>query len=278
MAAVAHPISANSFVDNISDLSALIQNFDGSCPVQDFLADVVNMSMIGHWPDFLTMQVAKSKCVGPIAELLRTRFDINYASTFTDFSDRLTAALTTDKPLSHRLHSLLICTQKPAETVDEFATRLRFCSKELVEWDSGADTLVLKDQFVASTFVRGLRRTIQEYMIVQNPTTFATAVTIARNFETAMTLCAPDFESCSPADSKRPSGASPNWTQSDRQEKSEPSRRRKRRRRPTRRSSSWFRHGVRRKTRKIQRQGTARAGAYRRLHDKNATSLWAYEP
>ena len=271
MAAVANTRSAHSFVDNISDISALIPNFDGSRPVQDFLIDVANLSAIGNWPDFLTLQVAKSKCVGPIDDLLRTRFDINFAPTFTAFSDRLTAALTTDKPLSTRFNSLLGCTQRPSETVDEFATRLRFRSKQLVEWDASAETHALKDHFVASTFIRGLRRPIHEHMICKKPT-FATAVTIARNFETAMTLCAPDLESCSSADSKRPSGASPNQTKCD------TSRRRKRRRRPTRRSSSWCSHGVRRKTRKIHRQGTRRAGAYWRLNGKIATQLWSHDP
>lgn len=206
------------------DLASFIPKFDGSFPVQDFLREVEDCQELGSWSDLFTLKVAQSKLTGPISELLRTRFELHQARTFSEFSTHLLSALTVEKPLSTRLHHLLECTQNSHESVDEYATRLRFHSKLLVEYDVSSDTLAMKNSFVACAFVRGLCWDIRQHLLLEIPETFSSMIVKARTLEQTLNLCSrtpvPVLESVTSA----PCG-----------------RRRRRRGRRTARSASWKR-------------------------------------
>ena len=168
---------------NIHQISSFIPVFDGSFPIQDFLQEVRDAKQLGAWTDTVTLKVAKSKLQGRVSDIVRNRNDLNHAPTFEDFASRLTAALHTDRPVASRLQDLMTCTQHPSESVDAFASRVRNLAKSLTEWDATAETQQLKNRTASAAFVKGLKPSIRQLVIPQNPADFDSAISLARTHE-----------------------------------------------------------------------------------------------
>ena len=168
---------------NIHQVSSFIPVFDGSFPIQDFLQEVRDAQKLGAWPDSVTLKVAKSKLQGHIAEIVRTRNDLNHAQDFDTFAERLTSAIHTDRPVSSRLQDLMTCVQHPSESVDAYACRIRNKAKSLTEWDATPETLLLKNRTVTATFVKGLSAHLRQLVLPHNPSDFDAAITLARTQE-----------------------------------------------------------------------------------------------
>ena len=173
---------------NIHSVATFIPNFDGTFPVQDFIQEVKDAAKLGSWPDNICIKVAKSKLSGTIADLVRNRHDINHATTFQEFSDKLTSALHTERPVSVRLQELMTCVQQPEESVDAYATRIRQKAKGLTEWDATDETKQLKNRTVAAAFVKGLKPNIRQLVLPSNPSDFEVAITLARSHELSASL------------------------------------------------------------------------------------------
>ena len=173
--------------------ATFIPNFDGSFPVQDFIQEVEDAAKLGSWPDIISIKVAKSKLSGSIAVLARNRHEISHAKTFKEFADNLISALHTERPISVRLEELMTCVQKPGESVDAYASRIRQKSSGLTEWDATDETKKLKNTTVAAMFVKGLQPKIRQLVLPSNPSDFETAITLARSHELSMSLMPENF-------------------------------------------------------------------------------------
>ena len=173
--------------------ATFIPNFDGSFPVQDFIQEVEEAAKLGSWPDIICIKVAKSKLSGSIADFVRNRHDISHAKTFKQFSENLISALHTERPLSVRLQELMTCVQKPGESVDAYASRIRQKSSGLTEWDATDETKKLKNTTVTAMFVKGLQPKIRQLILPSNPSDFETAITLARSHELSLSLMPETF-------------------------------------------------------------------------------------
>lgn len=196
---VAPPVTALPATLNIHQISTFIPVYDGSYPIQDFLQEVSEAKTLGTWPDVVALKVAKSKLQGSVAELVRNRHDLNSAPSFDEFCTRLTSAINSDRPVSSRLQDLMTCVQHPAETVDQYACRIRSKSKALTEWDATAETQQLKNRTVSAAFVKGLKPSLRQFVLPQNPPDFDSAITLARTQELNSTLLPSTVPDLTPA-------------------------------------------------------------------------------
>jgi len=210
-------------------LCSLIPNFDGSTPVQDFLDEITEMKNFANWSDLLTVKIAKSKFVGPMADILRNRYDISNAKTFQAFSALLISTLYTSHPVTSRLQALMDCSQQPGESVDAFAFRIRSKFLAIPEYDATMETQKLKDSIAVLSFMKGLRPSLRQPVLVRHPANFEDAVIFARFLELHLETYMDDPQHRAPSP---PTDPSP--------KKNSRKRRRKRRRRgPTPRSLTW---------------------------------------
>ena len=210
-AAAAAAGTGSASIGNVHYLAAFIPTFDGSYPVQDFFEEITDAAKIGNWADNITLKVAKSKILGPVADMVRNRHDLNHAATFEDFQYLLISALHTDKPVSVRLQDLMTCVQNPSESVDAYATRMRQKSKSLTEWDATPETKELKNRTITAAFIKGLKPNLRQLVVPVYPSDFEAAIALARSHEISEPLMPfSDLQSHSPASAS----AGPNSSES----------------------------------------------------------------
>ena len=148
-----------------------------------FFEEIREAKVMGAWPDIIALKVAKSKLQGDIANLVRNRYELSHAPSFDEFAKSLTSALHTERPVSARLQELMTCNQHQAESVDAFSARIRKLAKQLPEWDLDENSKALKNQTATAAFIKGLKPSIRQHVLPQNPTSFEKAISLARTME-----------------------------------------------------------------------------------------------
>ena len=128
----------------------------------------------------MTLKVAKSKLQGHIAEIVRTRNDLNHAQDFDTFAERLTSAIHTDRPVSSRLQDLMTCVQHPSESVDAYACRIRNKAKIINGMGRNSRNASAEKPTVTAAFVKGLSAHLRQLVLPHNPSDFDAAITLAR--------------------------------------------------------------------------------------------------
>ena len=142
---------------------------------------------MGAWPHIVALKAAKSKLQGDVADIVRKRYELSHAPSFDEFINSLTSALHTERPVSARLQKLMTCNQHHAESVDSFSTRVRKLAKQLPVWDLDENSKTLKNQTATAPFVKGLKPSIRQHVLPQNPS-FEKAISLVRTMEANVTF------------------------------------------------------------------------------------------
>lgn len=160
--------------------------------IKAYFASINRAATIGSWTDEQKLSIAKLLLKGEAAHFLEANPEINDGTDFNEFMKKIVERYDPVDALSHALSTLMSTTQKPNETTDEFATRLRLVGKKT--YRKGANdaedkvrTAVLEENLLAQ-FMRGLKRNIRRQVLSRAPKTFKDAITIARDEEQNLTI------------------------------------------------------------------------------------------
>ena len=77
---------------------------------------------MGAWAHIVALKTAKSKLQGDVADIVRNRYELSHDPSFDEFTNSLTSALPTERPVSARLQKLMTCNQHHAESVFIFGS------------------------------------------------------------------------------------------------------------------------------------------------------------
>lgn len=118
---------------------------------------------------------------GEAGHWLEANPDIKSENVYDKFKKSALDRFEPVEVLSHAISNLMATMQKPTETVDEFATRIRLAGRKAVRTSTDpAETKIRQDvlgENLLAQFLRGLKKSIRRQVLSRSPKTFAEAIT-----------------------------------------------------------------------------------------------------
>lgn len=155
--------------------------------VEDFLHNVDEVASLGRWTEAQTLTITRLKLIGEAREFVKTDPDMIAAITWEPFKELLRERFRVKESPVHATQRFLDCFQRPAENVQNYATRLRAAGALTVRntasiEENGVRQIVLQEQLLAQ-FLKGLRGNIRRFAMVSAPTTFKDAIIVTTREE-----------------------------------------------------------------------------------------------
>jgi len=176
-----------------TDTLSLIKEFSevsDSYSVEDFIETVDDYQKLGSWTDEQACRAARRRISGKIADLIRADEKAKNYDSWNDLKKFLLERLGPIESTQEARFTFMSLTQKPNESVDEFALRLDQIAKKASLTSSVATEMSVLNKVNASdkllVFINGLRTDIWNYVYSKSPTTYSDALALARHYETSL--------------------------------------------------------------------------------------------
>lgn len=173
---------------NIGGLLPLVDYFDGkeNEDVVAFLESVTRVGQMGNWNDNHKANVVYCRVRGEARDFVRGEAELNTAD-FNKLREALIARYAVKEGIVARQQRFLDCSQRPAETVKQFATRLKIVGGQTIDSKPGDagyqfDEINLKASLLA-VFLKGIKEELRLVTRAHQPNTLEEALSFASDME-----------------------------------------------------------------------------------------------
>lgn len=174
---------------NIGGMLAFVDDFSGdasSVSAARYFESIEEAALLGNWSPVHQAGIARLKLKGPAREFLEGETELKTANYATLKKAILECFARRDTSIA-RNSALLTCVQRPAETVQQYATRLKIVGRStLITTQSEEENAVRKkvlEETLLGRFVEGLRGHFKRFVMHADPKTFKDAVELAEREE-----------------------------------------------------------------------------------------------
>lgn len=155
--------------------------------IHTYFDAIERAAIIGQWTDAQRLAIAKLLLKGEAYHYLDANPDIQKETNYDTFKKALIERFEPTEALSRALSNLMSTAQKPHETVDEYATRLKLAGKKAFR--KGKDDTETKarkdmlDENMLAQFMRGLHKSIRRQVLSRAPKDLEEAIKTAKDEE-----------------------------------------------------------------------------------------------
>lgn len=174
---------------NIGGMLGLVEYFSGgpgSQSVDRFFDCIEEAGKLGLWTEEHQAGVTRLRLKGDAHEWLEGEIELKSAP-YPILKKALINRFQIQDTSVHRAQQLLQCVQKPGESVQQYATRLKIAGRQtLIVTDREAENTVRRqvlEETLLGQYVKGLRGEIKRFVLYADPLTFKDAIAIAAREE-----------------------------------------------------------------------------------------------
>lgn len=173
-----------NFVSSMSQIECFHGNNKEQLNVANFIANIDIVATLGRWTQHHKIQVAKIKMKSQALVFLRSNPTLQTETSWENFKSKLISRFTVPQPKAYKIQMFMNAVQKPTESVNEYASRLRLLSLQAMEENSPNSEreirLKIAEEQLKTQFILGLKHEIRKHVLSKDCKDFASAMQAAK--------------------------------------------------------------------------------------------------
>lgn len=150
------------------------------------LGNIETYSQISNWNDHMKINIAKARSVGKASDIFHTDPTFQNVATWAEFKHKTLQRFSPPEPLPNLMQSLINCSQKPNEKIDDYIHRFNRTISKIYTKAADPNQQQLFDQrdepAKLTFFINGLQPDLRNCIIIAQPKTLNAAFELTRQY------------------------------------------------------------------------------------------------